>query len=174
MGGPVNSSKNEFYASLTRNGNLYFTKEMEGKDEDIVVCRFSEGKYEAPVSLPATVNSTGAEFNAFIDIDERFIIFTAYKRKGNIGSGDLFISKKNEKDEWLEAQNLGEQVNGTGNTYCPYISPDKKYFFFTSSRGVFKPPFAQKQDTKSLKALMKSPLNGWDNIYWIDAKEILK
>ncbi|WP_435353408.1 hypothetical protein [Emticicia sp. SJ17W-69] len=174
MGSPVNSPKNEFYASLARNGNLYFTKEMEGKDEDIVVCKFSGDKYEAPVSLPETVNSMGAEFNAFVDVDEQFIIFTGYKRKGNIGSGDLFISKKNEKGEWSEAKNMGEQVNGVGNTYCPYISPDKKYFFFTSSRGVFKTPFAQKQDFSSLKAFVKSPLNGWDNIYWIDAKEVLK
>jgi Tol biopolymer transport system component len=173
MGATVNTSKDEFYPSIAKSGNIYFTRQMEGKDEDIVICRFNNNKYDTAVSLSSAVSTTGAEFNAYVDPDEQYIFFTGYKRKGNIGSGDLFISKKNADGEWEEAKNLGDKINGTGNTYCPYVSPDKKYFFFTTSRGLFKTPFEKKQDFKGLKSYMNSPWNGWDNIYWVEAKEII-
>lgn len=171
-GWPVNSDKDEYYPSIGKSGNIYFTRNMGEPDEDIVVCKFQNNKYDTAVSLPNTINSLGGEFNAFVDPDEQFIIFTGYKRKGNYGSGDLFISFK-KNGEWAEAKNLGDKINGAGLTYCPYISPDKKYFFFTSSRGYFKPPFSSRQYLKTLEQLMHSPLNGWDNIYWMNSSEIL-
>lgn len=173
MGDRVNTSKDEFYPSIAKSGNIYFTRQMEGKDEDIVMCRFNNNKYDTAVSLPDMINTKGAEFNAFVDPEEQYILFTGYKRKGNIGSGDLFVSRKNKNGEWEEAKNLGDKINGAGNTYCPYVSPDKKYFFFTSSRGLFKTPFEKKQNFKELRSYMNSPWNGWDNIYWVEAKEII-
>lgn len=173
MGSPVNTSQVEFYASVTKTGNIYFTRQMEGKGEDIVMCRFSNNQYDTAVSLPDAINSKGGEFNAFVDPNEQYIIFTGYKRNGNFGTGDLFISTKNKNGEWTEAKNLGDEINGEGLTYCPYVSPDNKYFFFTTSRGIFKTPFNKKQNLKQLKSFMRSPLNGWDNIYWMEAKEII-
>lgn len=174
MGSPVNTALDEYYASVAKNGNMYFTRAVDGREEDIMKCSFENEKYTDAVALSDSVNSVGDEFNAFVDPDENFIIFTGYKRKGNIGSGDLFISYKNKNGEWEEAKDLGNKINGPGLTYCPYITPDKKYFFFTSGRGIFKTPFEKKQNFKELKSFMHSPLNGWDNIYWIEAKEIIK
>jgi hypothetical protein len=173
MGEPVNTKKDEFYPSVTKSGNIYFTRNMGEPDEDIVVCKFQNNKYDTAISLPGTVNSNGGEFNAFVDADEQFVIFTGYRRKGNFGSGDLFISY-NKDGGWTEAKNLGDIVNGAGLTYCPYVSPDKKYFFFTTSRGYFKPLFSKRQTMRDLEKLMHSPLNGWDNIYWMDAGTIFK
>ncbi len=173
MGAPVNTARDEFYPSVAKTGNIYFTREMAGKGEDIVVCKLNADSYDTAVSLPATVNSVGAEFNAFVDPDEQYIMFTGYKRKGNAGSGDIFISKKNGVGEWTEAVNLGNKINGPGLTYCPYVTPDKKYFFFSSSRGIFKTPFPEKQSLKKLKALINSPLNGWDNIYWVSVDQVI-
>ena len=172
-GTPINSGKDEFYPSVTKSGNIYFTKVMGENDEDIVVCKFKNNKYDTAVSLPDAINSKGAEFNAFVDPDEEFILFTGYKRKGNYGSGDLFISFRNKQNSWSEAKNLGENINGAGLTYCPYVSPDKKQLFFSSSRNSFKAPFSTSQKIKSLAVLAHSPLNGWDNIYWMNANKIL-
>jgi WD40-like Beta Propeller Repeat len=173
LGAPVNTEKDEFYPSLARTGNIYFTREMAGQGEDIVVCKINGQGYDSATSLPS-VNSPGGEFNAFVDPDEQYIIFTGYKRKGNIGTGDLYISRRNEKGGWEDAVNLGSKINTGGITYCPYVSPDKKYFFFTSSKGIFKTPFSQKQNIGQLKRLVNSPLNGWDNIYWMKADALFK
>lgn len=170
----VNTSEDEYYASVAVSGNIYFTRAVKDREEDIMICRFENGKYTKAESLPDEINSTGDEFNAFVDPGEKYIIYTAYKRKGNYGTGDLYISKKNSTGIWSASKNLGEKINGAGITYCPYISTDKKYFFFTSSRGIFKIPFASKLNFDDMKKLMHDPLNGSDNIYWTSADEILK
>lgn len=171
----VNTSADEFYPSLTKTGNLYFTRAMKGKGEDIVLCKWVNEQYEEAVSLPGVINTAGDEFNAFVDADEQYIIYSGYKRKGAYGIGDLYISKKNEQGEWGESSNLGNSINATGLTYCPYVSPDKKYFFFSSSRNsIIKIPFEQPQTIRQLKEMTQQPLNGWDNIYWISTEQLLK
>ncbi len=171
----VNTTADEFYPAVTKSGNLYFTRAVKDKGEDIVVCRWLNGSYEEAVSLPDAINTTGDEFNAFVDADEQYIIYSGYKRKGAYGVGDLYISKKNEKGEWGESINLGNSINAIGLTYCPYVSPDKKYFFFTSSRNsTIKVPFEQPQNIKQLKEKTTHHLNGWDNIYWMSADKLFK
>jgi Tol biopolymer transport system component len=171
---PVNTDKDEFYPSITKSGNVYFTRNMGSSDEDIVMCRFIDNRFDTAIKLPSAINSNGAEFNAFVDPDEKYILYTGYDRPGNTGAGDIFVSFKNSKGEWVESKNIGTDVNGPGLTYCPYVSPDKKYFFFTSSRGFKKPPFSKAQHLEAFKNLMKKTLNGWDNIYWMEIPEILK
>lgn len=174
MRSPVNTDKDEYYASVARNNNIYFTRATEGREEDIMVCKFTNGTYTEAESLPDSINSTGDEFNAFVDLEEQYIIFSGYKRKDGYGSGDLYISKKDENGEWQRAKNLGTAINSSALDYCPYITPDKKYFFFTSNRHAIKTPFNKTKTFKELKAMMNSPLNGADNIYRIQASEILK
>ncbi|HEY6976323.1 MAG TPA: hypothetical protein VH396_08535 [Chitinophagaceae bacterium] len=174
IGAPVNSEKDEFYPSVTRNGYIYFTRAVEGREEDILFCKFLDGKYEAAEALPDAINSVNDEFNAFVDPDDQFIIFSVYGRKDDNGGGDLYISRKNERGEWMQAVNPGPAINSKALDYCPYITPDKKYFFFTSNRHAIKIPFEKKQNIKSLESILHSPLNGYDNIYWIKASAILK
>src|SRR5436190_15659809 len=81
IGAPVNSEKDEFYPSLTKHGDIYFTRAVEGREEDILFCRFSNGKYQTAEALPDSINSFNDEFNAFIDPDEQFIILSVYGRK---------------------------------------------------------------------------------------------
>jgi Tol biopolymer transport system component len=173
IGALVNSEKDEFYPSLTKNGDIYFTRAVDGREEDILFCKFSNGKYKEAQALPDVINSVNDEFNAFIDPDEQFIIFSVYGRKDDNGGGDLYISKKNENGEWMPAKNLKMPVNSKYLDYCPYITPDKKYFFFTSNRHKIKIPFSKKQNIQSLQTLLHSPLNGYDNIYWMSTKNIL-
>ncbi|MGZ4088004.1 MAG: hypothetical protein ACXVPD_11100, partial [Bacteroidia bacterium] len=119
MGAPVNSAADEYYPSLAKSGTIYFTRNMGETDEDIVACTIRNNTYDSARSLPPVINSKGGEFNAFVDPDEQFVIFTGYKRKNNLGAGDLFISFKNERGEWTEAKHLDSPVNGPGLTYCP-------------------------------------------------------
>jgi hypothetical protein len=155
---------------VTKNGNIYFTRAVKGREEDIRVCKFQN----TAVALPDAIDSAGDEFNSFVDPDEKFIIFTGYKRKDAFSIGDIYISKRDENGSWQEAANLGNSINQPGLNYCPYISPDKKYFFFTSNRSTnMKAPFSERQNKKSLYLKMRSILNGSDNIYWTSADLLL-
>jgi len=168
---PVNSEKDEFYPSLAKNGDLYFTRAVDDREEDIMECRFVDGKYVAVEPLSDSVNSTADEFNAFVDPDERFIIFSSVGRTDDLGNGDLYISR-NIQGAWTKAEHLLQPINSTALDYCPYITPDKKYFFFTSARHTITVPFDHQQTISNLHAIMQNPLNGYDNIYWMKADMI--
>ncbi|MCO5950448.1 hypothetical protein [Mucilaginibacter flavidus] len=169
LGPTVNTDKNEYYPSVAKNGNLYFTVEAPyGKGgEDIVVCKKTADGYAAPESLPEAINSKTGEFNAFVDPDEQFIIFGAESRAGRVGSGDLYMSKKNDAGIWQPARQLPVPINSTGLDYCPYVTADKKYLIFTSNR-LRKEWDSDKAVTyDEMKNLITEPGNGLDDIYWV-------
>ncbi|RYU91683.1 hypothetical protein EWM62_07020 [Mucilaginibacter terrigena] len=169
LGTTVNTAKNEFYSSVAKSGNLYFTVEAPyGKGgEDIVVSTYTPKGYAPPVSLPGGVNTEHGEFNAFIDPDEQFILFSSDGRADDKGKGDLYISKKDKSNTWLPAQHLPGAINSTALDYCPYVTPDKKYLIFTSNR-LRKEWYNNKAVTyPELNSLLSQPGNGQDDIYWV-------
>ena len=122
LGSPVNTSNNEFYPSLAKNGNLYFTSDGSkslGKD-DIFFSKWENNTYSEPTTLGLNINSAGYEFNAFVSPDEKILIFTGYNRTEGFGSGDLFISYKEINGNWEKAKNMGSEVNSTLMDYCPF------------------------------------------------------
>lgn len=87
LGSPVNTEFDEFYPTLSQNGNLYFTMEAPtgmGKD-DIYMSQWNGKSYDTPVLLNDNVNSDGYEFNAFISKDESFLLYTKYNAVGGLG-----------------------------------------------------------------------------------------
>jgi hypothetical protein len=169
LGSTVNSDKNEFYPSITKSGNLYFTVEADyGKgSEDIVVCKWTGAGYSKPESLPENINTKYDEFNAFVDPDEQFVIFSSYGRADDMGGGDMYISHKDREGNWMTVKHLPLPINSASLDYCPFVSWDKQYFLFTSNRmdKAFKNVAAK--DYHELKELLSKPGNGWDDIYWM-------
>lgn len=141
LGKPVNSEMNEFYPTLSDNGNLYFTMESPnglGKD-DIYFCKWENNSYSAPQLLDENINSSGYEFNAFVSRKENFILFTKYNEKGGQGSGDLYISKKGSDGKWQKAENLGSPINTKYMEYCPFYDEKNQILYFTSKRNNLSP-----------------------------------
>jgi Tol biopolymer transport system component len=174
LGATINSGSDEFYPSIAKNGNMYFTAtyaDGPGR-EDIYVSRFESSGYQKPIALDTAINSKFYEFNAFVSPNEDYILFTSYGRKDDSGGGDLYISQKDAKGKWQAAQNL-KQLNSKQLDYCPYVSPDGKSLFFTSERHELPASFATQADYKSIAELQNQPLNGSGNIYWIEFKAVL-
>lgn len=118
--------------SFARNGNLYFTSEIDGVrgEQDIYVSRFEDGKYLPPEDIGEAINSNGKDLTPFIAPDESYLIFT---RIGNeTKKTDLFISYKKKDGTWTEAIDMGPVVNSISHDLAPYVSPDEKYLFFIS------------------------------------------
>jgi len=169
----VNSVRDEFYPSVTKSGNLYFTTQLEtGKgNEDIVVCELKNGHYLPPVSLSESINSKSYEFNAFVDPDEQYILFSSFGRNDDMGHGDLYLSVKKD-NVWQPAVNLAN-FNSSALDYCPFVTWDRKYLFFTSSRASYKSPFNKRQSIEDLKKGLSNPGNGLDDIYWVRFDNVL-
>jgi Tol biopolymer transport system component len=168
-GSPVNSDEDEYYPSVASNGNLYFTAKYSdsfGK-EDIYVSRFENGSYRQPVNLGETINTENYEFNAFIAPDESYLIFSSYGREDDLGGGDLYISFKNGMNIWSIPKNLGNTINSDKLDYCPFVTPDGKFLFFTSERTNAEFGVKSQKKLENLLQMADGIENGLGNIYWV-------
>jgi hypothetical protein len=121
--------------------------------------------------LGDAVNSQSAEIDACIAPDESFIVFASYNRPDDLGRGDLYISF-NQNGVWTPAKNLGDKINSNAREYCPILSPDGKYFFFTSFRGFADKPLEKTLTYPQLMSHLKSVRNGLGNIYQVDVSAL--
>lgn len=165
LGKPINSALDEFYPSLSKNNNLYFTMVSPnglGKD-DIYFSEWKDNQYSKPVLLNENVNSSGYEFNAFISENEDFLIFSKYNEKDGVGSGDLYISKKDANGEWKKAKNLGIPINTKFMEYCPFYDEENQILYFTSKRNNLKS--RRYKSISDFKKHLNENNNGLSKIY---------
>jgi len=140
LGNTINTDSSESFASMTRSGNIYFTKENGSQQGDIFVSKYINGKYETPESLGPPVNTNKRDANPFISPDEDYLIFSAFKQSKPTES-DLYISFK-KGDGWTEPVNLGAQVNSPMfSEFCPFVHTGQDRLYFsrlqrTSSRNI--------------------------------------
>lgn len=175
LGPNVNTESDEFYPSIAKSGNLYFTAQYKNGigREDIYVSLLVNGSYQKPTVLDSAINTKAYEFNAFVSPDEKYILFTSYGRKDDTGGGDLYLSVKDENNKWKPSVNLSE-LNSPQLDYCPAVSPDGKIFFFTSERNQLPKSFLNANATyRDVQGLYTNAANGTGNIYWIDFNKVL-
>jgi len=70
--------------------------------------------------------------HAYITRDHKTIYFSS-DMDGGVGGSDLYLSQRNEDGTWGEAVNLGAEVNTTWDEDAPYLSPDGKTLYFSST-----------------------------------------
>ncbi len=176
LGAPVNTSEDEFYPSVAKNGNLYVTARYGGSlgAEDIFLFRKVNGTYEGPENLGDSINSKLYEYNAYIAPDESYLIFGSHGREDGLGGGDLYISFRNEQGIWCRAINMGESINSNRLDYCPLVTVDGEFLFFTSNRVLPLHYAGDKISYDELEKILDSPLNGQDNIFWVSGRIIEK
>ena len=127
-----NPIDDESFASIAKNGNLYFNKDLTNS---IWFSSHANGTYSKAVRVAEPVNSKNGAGAAFISPDENYIIFASNRPEG-YGGMDLYISFKKADGAWAKPENLGPKINGPTDESSARISPDKKYLFFT--KGVKK------------------------------------
>ena len=169
VGAPINSPGSEWYPTVAANGTIYFGSDREGGKgrTDIYRARLIDGKYTTAENLGESINTQFNEFEALIAPDESFLILMAGGRPDGRGGFDLYISY-NRNGVWTKPANLGDKINSSGNEYSPTISPDGKYFFWTSTRSFADRPLEKRLDYHELMNSIRSPRNGLGDIYQID------
>ncbi|WP_428658236.1 hypothetical protein [Runella sp.] len=176
IGAPINTPDvDEYYPSVTNDGTLYFTaiyKSGPGKD-DIWRSKRENGRYAQPELVGKPISTDGYEFNAYIMPDESKIFYTGCSRKNGVLECDLVVSNHNANGTWSEAKPL-EGINSDKLDYCPFVSPDGKYLFFTSERAKKDWHFDKPLNYKDLIKNIQSPANGEADIYWVELKSLLR
>lgn len=151
-----------YYSSLTSSGDIYFNVWNNG---DMFKATSGEGEYSVE-RLPDVLNSDSGEGDPFISPDEDYLIFRGYNN--SLGNGDLFISF-HINGSWTTPENLGEPINSRFHEMCPYVTVDKKFFIFASSRLNEKYKAVGEGDLKSLRSKHQTFDNGDQNIYYMSA-----
>jgi len=158
---PVNSEADELYSSVVADGSLYFTSNRpgdypEGYFQLFYAQRLADGSFADPVNAwPALSTYFG---DTFVAPDESFMILSGWLADEIVpGRWDLYVSFRDPEGNWGEPINLGEDVNAE-ITYCPMVSPDGKYLFFSRMRS-------------------DPPDGGWPNVvegdvYWVDMEVV--
>lgn len=124
----------DFFPVVTKNGNLYFNSQRGGLGTNDIYCsRFANGKYLTAEKLPEPINSIFREFDAYVSPDESMIIFSS-ERPGGFGCSDIYICFKKNENSWTDPLNMGEDINSPGWEYGSSLSPEGKFFFYTSDK----------------------------------------
>jgi Tol biopolymer transport system component len=134
----LNSPEDEYYISFTQKGDACFSSSRKGGygEEDIYFSEYRNEEFLEPRNMGSTINTSQSEYDPFITANGSALIFTSAGRGINFGKADLYWSVRTVKG-WQEASHFNETINTDTRDYCPYISPDKKYIFY-SSRGDIK------------------------------------
>lgn len=142
----LSTEKDDWYVTLSRNQNLYFT------NGTVFRSAMEQGKYRSKIKLGSEFNTKDTR-DPCISPNEDYLIFVATDSL-NSNQSDLFISFVKSDGSWTAAQNLGPDINTEYLEIAPYISPDERFLFFSRRE--------KWQDA------------AFSNIYWVDLKVIEK
>ena len=158
---PVWTEESESYPSFAPDGTLQFSSRRPGGFGESDLWRaplLGDGEFGTPVNLSEIVNSEYTEGDSCVAPDGSYIVLTS-GRPGGYGNGDLYVSFRDPcTGAWNGPVNLGGQINSGNTDYCPMITPDGRFLFF--SRRVSDPIDS-----------------GWEgvtagDVYWVDTKVI--
>ena len=168
----INTKGDEFYPSLSKYGNLFFTATRNdgiGR-EDIFISKATNGTFEKPVVLDSMINTAVFEFNAYINPEEDLLIFSSYGREDGLGGGDLYYSQKDDNGHWTASKKLGNTINTNKLDFCPFIDYANGNFYFSSTSSEANT--SQLETVEAFKAFANKPLNGMGNIYRISLERL--
>jgi hypothetical protein len=150
---PVNTVASEVYPVVVGDGSLYFTSNRPGglgpRSSLYRAQRLADGTFAAPMLVPPPINGEFGVGDTYVSPDESYMILGS-GRPPALGS-DLFVSFRTG-GAWGEPVHLGRTINSEDTDYCPMVTPDGRYLFFSRRRG----------------ATWKDATAG--DVYWVDAK----
>jgi hypothetical protein len=137
LGAPVNTGFEEYHPTTSMNGTLYFCSMRENPNGYLYRSVPVNGNYSTVEKLDAVINrhdsTQNGAYDPYIAPDESYIIFTSI-RSGGYGQDDQYISY-NRNGRWTNPKNLGPAINTPAIEYGSYVSPDRKYYFFSRPVG---------------------------------------
>jgi hypothetical protein len=105
-----------------------------GEEDLFVVLKNSKGKWDKPINLGSTINTTASEISPFLSKDKKTLYF-ASKGLGGYGDMDIFMAERlyNSWTVWSKPKNLGDKINS--EKFDGYYSQyGDSIAFFSSNR----------------------------------------
>ena len=135
---PIYTPAIEAYPVVVADGSLYFSSTREGglgKSDVYRAQRKADGTFDTPVNVGRPINTEHSEGDTFVAPDERYMVVSS-RRPGGHGQSDLYVSHRQRDGRWGELVNLGPTINSDQTDFCPMVTPDGKYLFFSRRWGA--------------------------------------
>jgi WD40-like Beta Propeller Repeat len=176
LGSPINGDWSSHFAVTVDSGTLYFTSDHPGSKGWLDVWRSSwvDGHYAEPENLGDAINNQAwANFEVYVAPDERYMIVSAYGHDDGLGDCDLYVSYRRD-GVWQPLKNLGPNVNSAARDYSARVTPDGRYLFFTSERGLPTMERSKPWTYAEFTHAVRDTRNGLGDIYQIDLSAALQ
>jgi outer membrane protein OmpA-like peptidoglycan-associated protein len=135
-GRPLNTYDNEGAQSISGNSRfMVFT--ACGREDGYGLCDlyfsvWEKGRWSVPVNIGPAINSKYSEKQPSLSADGRVLYFTS-DRPGGLGKYDLWMSSRLPDGNWSSPVNLGENINSKEFDQSPFIHPDNRTMYFSST-----------------------------------------
>ncbi len=134
--GEINSDRNEGAQNISQDGEwLIFTgcnfPEGFGSCDLYISYRSADG-WSSPENLGPVINSEAWESAPSLSADKRDLYF-ASNRAGGYGGSDIYVTRRLPNGRWTRPENLGPEINTSGDESCPFIHADNQTLYFTSN-----------------------------------------
>ena len=135
--GNINSSQyNEGAQNISQDGKwLIFTGCLfpEGMGScDLYISYLTKQGWSQPENLGPNVNSEFWESSPSLSPDKKDLYFSS-SVPGGFGGKDIWVCHRNANGKWGAAQNLGADINTSGDEGCPFIHADNQTLYFNSN-----------------------------------------
>lgn len=176
LGDRVNGPSDEHYVTATRDGRLLIAavRPDSRNQGDLYEVAIDNGEYGAPVNLGPVVNGPDThETTPWISPDGNTIIFGARGRPDALGQIDLYVTTRDPATgAWGVPVNLGRGVNSAGTDYCPIVSPDGEWLYFSSTRSFIDNGLDRPIPADSMRAWLRGPGNGLGDTWRIRVRDV--
>ena len=133
----INSDAWEPHITVTPDGQqMYFSSNREGGfgGRDIYrMVKLPNGEWSEPMNLGPEINGPWDEDSPFIAVDNKTLYFASNGEK-SMGGFDIFISVRDENNNWSNPINLGTPLNSTGDDLYYTTTMDGLTGYLTSFR----------------------------------------
>ena len=117
--------------ALNADGTELYLYKNDNYDGNIY-CSKLVGETWSPIQkLNRNINTKYYESHASISADGNRLYFTS-NREGGFGGLDIYVSTKDNNNDWGEAVNLGNAINTPYNEDAPFITQNDSILFFSS------------------------------------------
>ena len=154
MAAPISTEAGEVYPVVVGDGSLYFTSNRPGglgRNSLYRTQRRPDGSFADPVLVAPPINGEFGVGDVYVSPNEDYMVLSS-GRPPSRGGGDLFVSFRHPDGRWSEPAHLGATINTEQTEFCPMVTPDGKFLFFSRRRG----------------ASWSEATAG--DVYWVDAK----
>ena len=99
---------------------------------DIYISYLTKNGWSEPQNLGRNVNSEFWESTPSLSPDKRDLYFSS-NRTGGFGGKDIWVCHRTETGRWSEPENLGPDINTSGDESTPFIHADNQTLYFNSN-----------------------------------------